>query len=264
MSGPVRAVRRLRDLLVLETELGSWLLAVDVAAGVGEKPGDAVRAPAYVVGRFTARVALAELLAAGAEPVALADPVGAEPEPTGREVLRGIRDEAAEAGLDLPVTGSTEKNLPVVQSSVGVVALGFAPPGALRLGPARPGETLWAVGRPKVGASVRLDDPEIADLRALGLLLASPHLHLCVPAGSGGVAAEGRQLALEAGLTWEPEEAREGAGPAFPLSASAGPATCLVAVGSEELGAWWSREAEAAARRSGRPLPPITRVGRLR
>ncbi len=88
---------------------------------------------------------------------------------------------------------------------------------------AKRGDGLYLVGVPKVGAAVRLDDPEIADAALVRELL--PRVHALVPVGSRGAWHEADVLAREAGLEAELEGAAE--------TGSAGPATALVAEASD-------------------------------
>lgn len=222
---PFLAVRR-RDLTVLDLPGGDRLvIACDAAGGIGPKEQDRVRVPGYVLGRFTARVALMEVVAGGGQPVVLVNTCSVEPEPTGREIMRGVLDEAALAGLDRDaVTGSFEKNVTTVQTGIGVTAVALAN-GPLRN--AAPGDLVVAVGRPKVGNEVSLDDPDIVDLTAVIRLSRDAAIHDLLPVGSRGIAAEVLDLASAAGLVPEllPPE------PGWDLEKSAGPSTCcLVAV----------------------------------
>lgn len=213
-----------RDVLQVPLPDGSHLvLACDVTGAVGPKPMDAVPVPGEVVGRFTARVALLELVAARAEPLALVNGLAVEPDPTGRAVLDGIRAELAAAGIpDLPVTGSMEKNMPTVMTAVTVTAVGLARPGTAKAG--RAGDRLVVIGVPKVGREVRLDDPALADVPTARALLGHSGVHALIPAGSGGVRPECEVLAAEAGCDLLLDE------PDAPLLRKpAGPATCLVA-----------------------------------
>lgn len=220
-----------RDLTLLELPGGQRLLvAVDAAGGIGPKAGDAVKVPAYVLGRFTARVALMELVAAGGRPVLLVNNCCVEPEPTGAELLRGVLDEAALAGLNPDaVTGSFEKNVPTTQTALGVTAMALSHSSLRR---AQAGDLVVAVGLPKVGPEVRLDDPDIADLPLVTSLAAQSEVHDLLPVGSRGIAAEAAALAESAGLTCELLPAE----PGWDLAKSAGPATCcLVALGPAAL-----------------------------
>lgn len=221
-----------RDLTILPlTNAQSLMVATDAAGGIGPKEGDTVKVPAYVLGRFTARVALMELIAAGGRPVLLVNTCCVEPEPTGAELLRGVSDEAALLGLGADaITGSFEKNVPTTQTALGVTAMALTDRSSPRR--AQPGDLVVAVGLPKVGAEVRLDDPDIADLPLVAALSAQPEVHDLLPVGSRGIAAEAAALAESAGLTVELLPAE----PGWDLAQSAGPATCcLVALGPAAL-----------------------------
>jgi hypothetical protein len=213
-----------RDLLVLD-HLGELLvIATDAAGGVGPKPCDGVHAPAYVVGLFTARVALMEVMACGARPIAVALGVCCEPEPVAAQVREGVLEEMGVAGVDGgALVMSSEKNLLTVQTGVGVTVLGTVRPQGFRPGRARPGDRVLLAGRPKVGGSVEPRDPELADLPTVVRALASGHASDLLPVGSRGAAAEAHSLARSSGLTYVPE---------FPAGldplASAGPATALL------------------------------------
>ncbi len=220
-------LHRVRDLLVLNLEGGrAVVIACDSAGGVGPKPDDAVAAPGYVVGRFTARVALMEILAGGASPVAVVNSLCVEPFPTGEEIARGVREEASLAGVDpeAAVTGSSEKNIPTLQTGLGVTVVALADPAGLRPGRAAPGDLVIAAGRPKWGNEVRLDDPEIADLELVRLLGSRPGVHDLLPVGSRGIAREARVMGESAGLRYVPLLP-----PGWDVAKSAGPSTCLLA-----------------------------------
>lgn len=220
------APERLRDLLVVPLGDDDCLVvACDALGAIGAKPADVVACPPEVVGRFTARVALMELLAAGARPLGVTVAACAEPEPTGASLLAGVLAEAALVGLGPDtVSGSSEKNVPTTQTGLGVTAFGRARRSALRPGSAQPGDLVLAIGRPKVGAAVGLDDPETADLPLLLTLAGSPAVHDLLPVGSRGILAEASELAAAAGLAWAPVPA-----PGWDLQASAGPSTCVLA-----------------------------------
>lgn len=213
-----------RDLTLLDLPGGGRLLvACDAAGGIGPKPLDHVKVPGNVLGRFTARVALMEVLAAGGKPVLLVNNACVEPDPTGHEILEGIRQEAALAGLGPDaITGSFEKNTPTSQTGLGVTVLALTEERAPRM--ARAGDLVLAIGRPKVGREVNVDDPEIADLPLVRWLAAQPLVHDILPVGSRGIAAEADDLARCAGLALDWLDREEG----WDLEKSAGPATCVL------------------------------------
>ncbi|MGE5579300.1 MAG: AIR synthase related protein [Bacillota bacterium] len=239
---------RVRDLLLLQVAPGrTAVIGCDSCGGIGPKPRDAVRVPAYTVARFTARVALMEVAASGATPAALVSTLCSEPDPVGLEVARGIADELAEAGLDrtVAVTGSSEKNVPTEQTGLGVTVIGFANEAELRFGRSLAGDHVVCVGVPKVGPEVFLGDPDIADLPLLWRLLKMREVHEVVPAGSRGVIHEARELAASGGFSLELCSP-----PGIDLRKSAGPATCLVV--TIEPGTIAGHG--AVAKLSGRPL----------
>jgi selenophosphate synthetase-related protein len=215
-----------RDLTLVTLDEGCVLvIACDSAGGIGPKELDSVKVPGYVLGRFTARVALMELLAAGAQPIVLVSNVCVEPDPGAGEITRGITEELRLAGLDssIAVTGSTEKNIPTRQTGLGVTAVGLARSGSLKLGVARPNDRLFCVGIPKVGNEVDLDDQDIATLEAVMALRACPEVHEIVPVGSQGIRREAEVLAQTAGMELHLEPAA-----GLDVEKSAGPATCFI------------------------------------
>lgn len=220
-------VQRVRDLLVIHG-MGDKLTVVgcDSCGGIGPKELDTVNVPAYFTGRFTSRVALMEVIASGAAPVALVSNLCCEPDPTGNEVTRGMMDELAESGLlsKVTVTGSSEKNVQCLQTGLGITVIGFATRDAVRFGRSVKDDEIVCVGLPKVGQEVRLDDPEIADIPTLRRVLDMEGVHEVVPCGSRGVLHEVEEIAAACGLEAELREQTY-----LDLRKSAGPATCLVA-----------------------------------
>lgn len=229
-AAPRHSIVRERDLLYLRTGDDTTLaIACDSNGGIGPKPADVVRCSGYQLGRFATRVPLLELLAAGVTPLALADTLAVEMEPTGRDVLRGVLDEAALAGLVADaVTGSTEDNVPTVATGVGVTVVGTAAIGDLRAGSALPGAAVVLVGRPKAGPEdvFPLDDPEIMHIGALRTLLNLPGVQDVVPVGSHGVRHECDVLAASAGLRFFPADGW----PTRPDKSGGPGTTCVAAV----------------------------------
>lgn len=222
-----------RDLTLVElAEDCVLVMACDSAGGIGPKELDAVKVSGYVLGRFTARVALMELLAAGAHPVVLVSNVCVESDPGGREITRGIMEELRAAGLDsdIAVTGSTEKNIPTRQTALGVTAIGLARSSDLKLGLTRPNDRVFCVGLPKVGNEVGLADPNIATLQAVMALRICPEVHEIVPVGSQGIRREAEALAGSAGLRLHLDPVS-----GLDMEKSAGPATCFIFTAEPDL-----------------------------
>lgn len=240
-------LRQLDDVTWMQFADGpSLLIACDSLGAIGPKKYDQVKVLPHVVGRFACRVPLMEVMALGGDPVLVVDNLCTELESVGEEIIAGIRVEMREAGLD-PVrqlTGSSEKNVPTLQTALGVTVIARLSqngrqatayrhvgqtirrcqgPAKPRWGLVRPGDLALVVGRPKVGAEVRLDDPEILDLPCLKRILAFTGTRDVIPVGSTGIAVEADKLAARAGLVCE-----LAGGVSVDTAKSAGPSTCAV------------------------------------
>jgi hypothetical protein len=257
LSGPAAwtgagiSVRRARDLVLVELPDRTLVIAADSNAAIGDKPGDALAQDPILTGYSAAKVPLMEVLASGATPFLLIDNLCVELEPTGLQILRGIRSALDDAGLEVMVTGSDESNMPTVQTGLGVTVIGAAAPGELRLGDIRPGDELWVVGRRASGLpgdEYAALEAGVARPRSVVDAVAIPGVHEILPVGSHGIAHECRELAADGGveLAWDPDIAAD-------LERSAGASTCfLVAV---EPGAAGLLEG------LGLPLERIARAG---
>ena len=217
---------RKRDVELVELGSGSCLVvACDSCGAVGSKELDVVQAPPYVVGRYTARVALFEVLAAGAVPKAVSVTISNEPSPTGEEILQGVRDELK--GLDagnLPIAVSTEKNMATRQTAAGVTVMGVCRCGELRLATSKPGDVLYCLGTPKMGNEVEgPDDATAVRLTHLITMLRWEGIHDIIPVGSKGIQWEAETLADASGrqVVLDMEQRLN-------VKKSAGPCSCLV------------------------------------
>lgn len=144
-----------------------------------------------VTARLTLRVALIEMIASGAEVVAVSDVVGGEMEPTGRRVIVGLKDELTKANLShIELNGSTEENMKVTQTSVGVLVTGFATKAALKLINVHEAAVLFAFGEPIVGAEVLQKLRDMPDYRLVKKLVEHNDVLEVVPVGSKGMAYE--------------------------------------------------------------------------
>ena len=199
--------------------------ACDSCGAVGSKELDAVNVPSHIVGRFTARVALLEVLSTGAKPIMITVTSCNEPQPTSKHMLEGIKDELDSLHLNsLPLVVSTEKNMPTRQTSLGISVVGVCERSQLRIAATAPGDEVYCLGIPKVGPEVYSPvDPEIIQGKHIRELLAAPQIHDIVTVGSQGIYGEAQLLAENTGGRFEPETGVE-----VDLYKSAGPATCLI------------------------------------
>lgn len=225
------------DVAMLKLPTGHAIVIGSTSSGaVGPKSMDKVKVNGRVLGKFLARVALMDVAAMGAFPLLLSATLGVEKEPSGREILEGIRREALVLGLEpnQVVMENTEENFETVQTGVGLTVIGLANEAELRLGKTLPGDLLVAVGKPKVGdevvpAEVR---SEVADLKSVLWLSQKRFIHDIVPVGTFGIAHEARMMAFAVGRQLK---FAEDAG--VDLEKSAGPATVvLVTMDREKFG----------------------------
>jgi hypothetical protein len=218
-------IKTARDVRLLRLD-GRHIIVVgcDSAGGIGPKRLDRVRVDGRTVGRFTARVALMELLSVGANPICLANTLTVEPKPTGIQILKGIRDELryARFASQIVMTGSTEKNVSVNQTGVGITIVATATSRSLKIGRCRPGDAIVAIGLPHVGDEVMVGEKErrIADTRDVRILLKAPFVHEIIPVGSQGILHEARTIARDSNLHFTSRRHLE-----FDICKSAGPAT---------------------------------------
>jgi hypothetical protein len=216
------------DVSILKVPTGHSIVVGSTSSGaVGPKSMDEVKVKGHVLGKFLARVALMDVAATGAFPLLLSVTLGVEKEPTGREILEGIKKEAAILGLEpnQVLMENTEENFPTVQTGVGLTVVGFANEEELRLGKTRRGDLLVAVGKPKVGEEVLPAEVrgEIADLRNVTWLSQKKFIHDIVPVGTFGIAYEARMMAYAVGRQLKLAE-----GTGLDLEKSAGPATVVL------------------------------------
>lgn len=211
-----------RDLTIIEQSQGFLVAACDSCGGIGPKPGDIVPANGQTVGYFTAHVVLAELIAAGAEPFFIANALAVERNPVGNDIISGVRQAAEEAGIKkAAITGSTEENIPVTQTAMGITAMGSAPKWPMY--ESQEGDVIVMAGTPRVGEEVTANGDE--DRLSLSILNRFRNdqdftfIHEIIPAGSRGAMAEATDMASTSGLNFIvndilPNLAEHSAGPA--------------------------------------------------
>ncbi|TDX52999.1 AIR synthase related protein [Orenia marismortui] len=220
-----------RDISILKLDDEKILVvACDSAGGIGSKIEDKIKISNQIAGKFTARVALMELLASGAKPISIIDTLSVELEPTGKEIIAGIKEELFIVGIENLLTGSTEENITTVQTGIGVTAIGIATLDQLRLAISQKGDLIVALGLPKVGYQVVEDRNQIADLELILKTLELDYIHEILPVGSKGISYEANVLAKSNQLNLELLNSE------LDLAKSAGPATVvLVSIAESDL-----------------------------
>jgi len=224
----LKPIKTRRDVLLFRMNAKLVLVvSCDSAGGIGPKPLDLVRVDAEVLGKFTARVALMEALSVGAAPTCLTATLSVEREPAGIGVMKGIKSELRFARLSLrtPILDSSEKNVAVNQTGVGVTVVGTVSPLSLRVGRSKRGDRIIAIGTPHVGVEVLRGEREgrIADTRDVQALAKMSFVHEIIPVGSQGVMKEAQTIAQDSRLRFMPDENAN-----IDLVKSVGPSTVIL------------------------------------
>lgn len=216
-----------RDLTIVDiTPDHRIVISCDSSGGIGDKDMDVVKTDPETVGYFTTQVALMELLATGATPVTIVNTLGVEMEETGQKIIKGIKKALKPLNLqnDIVITGSTEENIPVCQTSIGITIIGRIEKSNWRRKKAKKRDLAVVVGIPKVGHEV-LDDRgrETMSVPILLELLSKPYINDILPVGSKGIAYELKEMADTNGLSYNIYDKLD-----INLEKSAGPATCAI------------------------------------
>ena len=223
------AYTRRGDVTILKIPTGHAIVTGSTSSGaVGPKELDQVKVDGRVLGKFLARVALMDVTAIGAFPLLLSVTLSVEKEPTGNQILEGIRREARNLGLDpnQVIMENTEDNFQTAQTGAGLTVIGFANEEELRLGKTCPGDLIVAIGKPKVGNEVLGAEArgEIADLKNVTQLSQRKYVHDIAPVGTFGIASAAEMMAYGVGRQLKLNEVQ-----GLDLCKSAGPATVVLA-----------------------------------
>lgn len=216
-----------RDINIIKIDKDRLLvIACDSSGGIGAKENDLVKASPDIVGSFTTRVALMEVMSVGANPISIVNTLSVEYDPDGKKILEGIRSEVEGTGLqrELIITGSTEENIKTSQTGVGVTVIAKVKRELLRIATSEVNDLIIAVGLPHVGKEVLLNQSKIADLRVLQQLLQINGIHEIIPVGSKGIAYEADVIANMSGLELKIYQNCN-----IDLYKSAGPSTTILA-----------------------------------
>lgn len=213
-----------RDLNLIPWDEESYLvISCDSAGGIGDKSGDIITTDPRTLGFHTAQVALMEMLSIGVYPFFLSNTLSVEMDPTGREIIHGIRDALKIFDLHdrVEITGSTEENIHVISSGMGLTLLGRISTKEFKFPETRKDDVAVAVGLPVCGQGV-LDGDEAGrfSLKALKKILGKDYIHEIIPAGSGGIIHEISELEQRSSLIFE-----KGDTDTHDIYTSAGPAT---------------------------------------
>ncbi|MDS1030836.1 AIR synthase related protein [Bacillota bacterium LX-D] len=219
-------IRRIRDLTLIEIEKTLLVIACDSAGAIGTKPLDKLQLSGQILGKMITAVPLMEVLASGAKPITVINTLSVEAHPAGVPIIEGVREAVAEAGLDIAmINGSTEDNMPTLQTGIGVTVIGTTNSRDLRLGTSEAGDLIYVVGTPMVGEEVLKNQQKAAGIKAVLQLLQQEGIHEILPVGSKGISYELHELAK---LPQCHVKFLLNSNSTLDIHKTAGPATCLL------------------------------------
>lgn len=211
----------MRDGSVIPFSDHFLVITSDNSGGIGSKEQDVVHVSYDTVSYYAFRVAVMECLSMGALPISvIITNFCGDREWT--DLVRGVERGLRELGLqNIDITGSSETNIPLVQSAVGVVVIGkmrTKPLPALQLSD----ELRFAViGKPLVGEDVIDYKKDIAPLPLFQWICEQAQVVGVMPVGSKGILYEVNQFVSsnfqENGVQVE-----------LDVHKSAGPSTCFI------------------------------------
>jgi hypothetical protein len=228
MKSSNRLPPNFRDILLRPVTRSKVLVIGCGSSGaIGPKRGDIIKVEGRILGKFTVRTALMEVMAVGAKPTIVACGLGVEPKPTGESIIEGILSEIRKVGLNRSsVVVSTEKNFDTIQTGIGVAVIGIADIKKLRIGKAKDGDLIVSLGIPSLGTEVLENERAnlIADLEDLMKLLSFDFVNTVISVGSRGILHEVNVLAKESNTSF-----RLSPNLKVDVKKSAGPSTVILA-----------------------------------
>lgn len=226
------SIYKFRDLTIIKNEIhkDEMVIACDSCCGIGEREADFVNASNEIVGYFSARVCLFELIAFKANPLVIVNNLGMTMKCGGESIINGINRAIKEYNsegffennfkLEECITGSTEDNFKTLQTFLGLTIIGKKEISSeIKF---ESGDEVGLLGIPKVGEEV-LDDinnniGEIAGFKELKILVESNSIKDILPIGSKGVIHEVKELEISNNinitLSYDGAYLRKSAGPA--------------------------------------------------
>lgn len=220
-------ITKYRDLTLIDiNEEQLLVISCDSSGGIGDKENDIVKVPPEVVGYHAAQVALMEILSFGAKPITIVDTLSVEMESTGYRIIEGIKEALEPLKFDTSnlITGSTEENIPVTQTGMGITIVGIIDKNKWNKPSTISGLLAVVVGLPKVGDEVVQDNKKnIMDIAKLLELKEKEYIKEILPIGSKGILYELKEMAKTNNISFELENDIN-----IDIKKSGGPSTCVI------------------------------------
>ncbi len=168
-----------RDVLFID----DVVVCTDNSVGIGMLAQDVVQVPYDILGYYSARVVLLELLSSGGKPIGYT--VGNGTKDGYNAIHTGIQRLFSELGFTLPNVSSSESNFEVTQSSISVTLIGK------KVKELTDEEGTFALmGSPLVGDEVM--DGDVASVKEVYRLIQDPRVISVLPVGSTGIKEEAK------------------------------------------------------------------------
>ncbi|WP_350342826.1 AIR synthase related protein [Proteinivorax tanatarense] len=202
------------------------VIACDSCGGIGSKERDVVKVDPKIMGYYTTQVALMEVIAVGARPIAVINPLSVEMNNTGKKILQGIKKAVNRVKTkgDIAINGSTEENIPVVQTAMGLTVIGVMKKRDFNHSRTRLGDIAVVIGEPKVGEEViEQGESGVFNLDMLQALLKKDYVNEILPVGSKGILYEIKEMARINCLNYKLYKNMP-----LDIEKTAGPSTCAI------------------------------------
>lgn len=204
--------------LSAQSEQRYILTSIDIAAGVGGLKFDKLNVNLEVIAYFTARVALLDILAAGASPIQVAFSTSLAKKNCSH-IIDGIEQVLDDWSIDLNnrITWSTEDNFKASQTAISIMITAIAESVKLKWLNISKGDNLFVVGEPLVGSEVLKNKGGIINSNDFESLINACSVKNIIPIGSGGAIDRIKSIQNKTDLTFNSlnkEIENKSAGPA--------------------------------------------------
>lgn len=218
-------LEKLRDLSIILINNTYIVISCDSCGGVGLKENDLVKLPPDKVAYLTMNVLCCELASLRVIPSVIINNVCAEMDDTGIKIINGIKNYMNDfyKNKDYIITGSTEENFKMIQTGIGLTAIGYINEKDYINPKSCTDDYLVVIGVPKIGQEVIDDKNEILNVSELWNLINNNCINEIIPAGSKGLNYEINQL-----KSINKKDIKLNNNIEVDLNKSAGPATCAI------------------------------------
>ncbi|PTX15367.1 hypothetical protein SAMN04488598_1286 [Halanaerobium congolense] len=201
----MKVINSLRDISLLQiNEKELLVIACDSAGGLGEKKYDQVKVSNKILGKYTVKVPLMEVMSIGAEVISVIDNLAVEYKPTGKEIIAGIKENLKLLSSAELLNGSTEENIKTVQTALGVTVIGKITLEKLKKYTfSNKNNIIVAAGLPLVGENLMKYKSKAVNLKKFLQLKELDYISQFLPVGSKGILYEAKIMAKENNYDFE-------------------------------------------------------------